>query len=97
MNNLTPKQRFLQNAVACSQHNETIHSPTFQYAVDLALLEFQQRLDREFSPTDLNQAARNYMMLRGAKEFLFVFQNLGEKQRELAPPIDTINLETRKS
>lgn len=78
--------------------NNLAASSIFEKAADASLLQYQEQL--HFSPTapsDMTQAAGNYLRLLGAREFLFILRNLGQTAPAGTKPIDKINLENRNS
>lgn len=96
MSNPSAKTRFLQNAVIVTKHNEMVSDPAFQIGADIGLLEYQEQL--QFSTAgDFNKCAANFMKLQGAREFLFILRNLGEREKAAAPQADHINLVPRNS
>lgn len=77
--------------------NALAASPIFEKASDAALLQYQEQLHfGPNGPSDMTQAAGNYLRLLGAREFLFTLRNLGQTQTSSARPVDAINLEQRK-
>lgn len=74
--NPTPKQRFQLSSKAISDHRNMVQSPTFQMALDFALLQYGADLTLQRS--DANLAAASHFRLMGAHEFIHTLRNLAE-------------------
>ena len=74
--NPTPRQRFTEAHAAVKEHHEMLQRQSFQFAADMALLEYQRLLAATLP--DNNGWAAAHLRLAGAQEFLDVFRNLGE-------------------
>lgn len=92
--NPSAKVRFLQNSTLVTQHQDMVSLPIFQVSLDHALLHYMEELQAN-SGSDLNKAAAGHLRLLGAREFVFVLRNLGEKEAPPSPRKDNINLITR--
>ena len=80
MNTLSPKETFISNVARSDAHAELCMRPDFKIAVEYAWAEFAWRQE----PTDPTVCVQ----LKGAREFLKIFLNLGDRTvREQAPLI----------
>lgn len=85
MNNLTPKEDFISvDRKAADSHQELVLSPSFKKACGIALLEYTMNL----STSSLQSAAETAYKMEGARGFLKVLLNLGEKSKEPTNPED---------
>lgn len=73
---MTPKARFIQSNVRCSNHRELISGPVFEAGSDTALLQYCAELSNSIS--DPNTALAAAYRLQGAFQFLMGFKNLSE-------------------
>lgn len=79
MNNLTPKADFISlDRKAADAHQEMAMSPAFRKACGIALLQYTT----ELSTTSLQSAAETAYKMEGARGFIRVLLNLGEKETE---------------
>ena len=89
--NPSAKQRFLESGHAPG-FQDLIVNPVFTEAADMALLEFQEKLQFGEGGRDLNSAAGNFLRLSGARDFLFILKNMAQKEAPISKQPDKLNL-----
>lgn len=77
MNLITPKLDFIRDSKIADSHQETVLSPKFRKACEVALLEYTLGL----STTTLQSAAETAYKLQGAKDVINVLLNLGDQHK----------------
>lgn len=70
----SPKERFLADAALAKQHADLVASSRFIVALDAAMLEYAIQCSRVNPPSD------GGLLLRGARQFVFVFCELANPQ-----------------
>lgn len=72
----TPKQQFQASADNLSKHRHMLELPEYQRAVNLALLEYMQRVHKN-SDLNPNAALAGFYRILGAQELIHVIFDLG--------------------
>ncbi len=80
MNKLSPKQTFISDPKSADAFQEYMMSPGFRRAVELAFCQFTL----DFKETDVLAAPQ----IAGAKRFIDVLLNFGERRAGLVVPSD---------
>ena len=88
--NPSPRAVFCEANDRVSSHHNLVESDQLRKSIDVALLEYQQRLSR-LTVTDLGGAATCHLKMMGVQEFLELFYNLCETS-QVTPRTDSTNL-----
>lgn len=78
---LTPRPRFQENKVFCSNHKELVVSDQFRAALEASLIEQVMALPNTYNA---DEAAAAYYRIVGARDFIHHLLNVAEQSK--TPP-----------